>query len=121
VHGAAGSEEAGGFLLLSGPAPRLTSSEIGKVRLKPGARVVLAACESASPGGRLPWAFVRAGAGAVLAASGEVDDAAAARWTGSFTAALARGASTARANQEALEQEATQPAGSARAWFVLYR
>ncbi len=100
VHGFDGPE--GGSLLLAGAAGRLGSREISALRLRPGARVVLSACESAAPGPRgLLFAFARAGATAVVAARDRVDDDAAARWADAFYAALARGRSFAQANHDA--------------------
>lgn len=107
VHGFEGPE--GGALQLAGAAGRLPASELAALRLQPGARVVLAACDAASPGPRgLLFAFARAGAVAVVAARGRVDDAAAARWARGFYAALARGRSFAQANHDA----ATDPRGA---------
>jgi CHAT domain-containing protein len=72
------------------------------MRLSPGTRVVLSACHAGAPGPRgLAFAFARAGAVAIAAARGEVDDAAAARWSEKFYAALGRGLSFVRANREA--------------------
>ena len=126
VHGAAGSREGGGHLLLSagaaggagaagaGDEPRLTSDQIARARLSPGTCVVLASCHAASAASGLGLAFLRAGAAVVVAAQGEVDDAAAARWATLFYPALARGLSAAEANREALRgQSGSEP----RAWF----
>ena len=113
VHGFDGDE--GGSLTLSGPAGRLSGREIERLRLRRGARVVLSACEAAAPGPRgLPWAFARAGAVAVAAARGRVDDAAAARWAEVFYPALARGESFAQANREAVSDPRA-------AWFVVMK
>lgn len=113
VHGFDGP--AGGFLLLSGEPGRVGAAEIAQLALRGSPRVVLSACEAASPGPRgLQWAFARAGAVAIAAARDRVDDAAAALWSERFYAALSRGESFARANREAL---ADPRAG----WFVVMK
>ncbi|HEX9578713.1 MAG TPA: CHAT domain-containing protein, partial [Myxococcales bacterium] len=95
----------GGFLQLAGDGGRLAAREVAQMRLLPGARVVLSACHAGMPGPRgLAWAFARAGASAVAAARDEVDDAAAARWSTRFYAALGRGLSFVRANREAASE-----------------
>jgi hypothetical protein len=100
VHGFDGKE--GGSLQLAGTAGRLSAREISTLRLRPGARVVLSACEAAAPGPRgLQFAFARAGATAVVAARDRVDDAAAGRWARAFYASLARGRDFAQANHDA--------------------
>jgi CHAT domain-containing protein len=119
VHGAAGTRDGGGHLLLSpgaGGEPRLSLEQVGAARLAPGARVVLAACHAASAESGLGLAFLRAGAAAVVAAQGEVDDAAAARWAALFYPALARGLSPAEANREALRGQTGE---GPRAWFTV--
>ena len=100
VHGFDGA--AGGFLQLAGPQGRFGAHEISGLRLQPHARVVLSACEAAAPGPRgVAWAFARAGALEIAAAQGKVDDAAAARWSAKFYAALGRGLNFVRAAHEA--------------------
>ena len=119
VHGAAGARAGGGHLLLSaaiGEEPRLPVEQIARAHLSPGTRVVLAACHAASAESGLGLAFLRAGAAVVVAAQGEVDDAAAARWAALFYPALARGLSPAEANREALRG---QTGSGARAWFTV--
>ena len=101
VHGFEGPE--GGSLQLAGDAGRLGAREIAGLRLQPGARVVLSSCEAGAPGPRgVAFSFARAGAGAVVAAQGKLPDAAAARWSERFYAALGRGLSFAQANREAM-------------------
>jgi len=117
VHGLAASA-GGGALQLSGELGRLSAREIAASQLAPGARVVLSACRAAPAESGLSLAFARAGALEIAAASGDLDDAAAARWAATFYPALARGLSFARANREA---QRAQPAGEARAWFVITR
>lgn len=113
VHGFDSAE--GGSLALSGPAGRLSGREIQGLALRRSTRVVLSACEAATPGPRgLSWAFAKAGAVAVAAARDRVDDAAAARWAEVFYAALARGASFAEANREAVSDPRA-------AWFVVMK
>jgi CHAT domain-containing protein len=91
-----------GFLQLAGPEGRFGAHEMAALRLQPHARVVLSACESAEPGPRgLAWALARAGAAEIAAAAGKVDDAAAARWSVKFYAALGRGQPFVRAAWEA--------------------
>ena len=119
VHGAAGARAGGGHLLLSaaiGEEPRLPVEQIARAHLSPGTRVVLAACHAASAESGLGLAFLRAGAAVVVAAQGEVDDAAAARWAALFYPALARGLSPAEANHQALRG---QTGGGARGWFTV--
>ena len=118
VHGHAGARGEGGYLQLSGQPSRLSVSEIAAARLPAGARVVLAACGAAGAGSGLAWAFARAGAAGVVAAEGEVDDEAAARWAERFYPALARGLTLAEANREAL---LAAPASERRAWFVVLK
>jgi hypothetical protein len=106
-------------LLLSPSASgstRLAAGAIAGVRAGPGARIVLAACSAAGAESGLSLAFARAGAAAVVAAQGEVDDAAAARWAALFYPALARGLSPAEANREALRG---QTGSGTRAWFTV--
>lgn len=91
----------GAFLQLAGEDGRLASREIAQARLLPGARVVLSSCEAGAPGPRgVAWAFAKAGAAAVVAPLDKVDDAAAARWSRQFYAALARGATFTQAAVE---------------------
>ena len=118
VHGHAGARDEGGYLQLSGQPSRLSVPEIAAARLPAGARVVLAACGAAGADSGLAWAFARAGAAAVAAAEGEVDDEAAARWAERFYPALARGLSLAEANREAL---LSAPPNEKRAWFVVLK
>lgn len=102
-----------GFLQLAGEGGRLSARDIAQAKL-PHARVVLSSCESDAPGPRgVAWAFARAGAAEIAAARGDVDDAAAARWSQAFYAALARGAPFAQAAREAEKD------GSAARFVVL--
>ena len=56
----------------------------------------------AAPGPRgVAWAFARAGASVIAAAQGRIDDAAAARWSERFYAALGNGRSFSQAAGEA--------------------
>ena len=97
VHGYAGES-----LQLAGEGGRLPAREIARARMQPRARVVLSACEAGAPGpGGVAWAFARAGAAAIAAARDQVDDAAAARWSDRFYAALGRGLDFAQAAREA--------------------
>lgn len=119
VHGAAGTRSGGGHLLLSagpGQEPRLGIERISRARLAPFACVVLASCHAAGAESGLALAFARAGASVVVAAQGEVDDAAVARWAALFYPALARGLSAAEANQAALRGQAGD---AVRAWFTV--
>jgi CHAT domain-containing protein len=101
VHGFEGES-----LQLAGEGGRLSAREIAHARLQPQARVVLSACEAGAPGPRgLGWAFARAGAAAVAAARGKVDDAAAARWSDRFYSALGRGLTFAQAAREAGKED----------------
>ena len=53
----------------------------------------------------MAWAFVRAGASAVVAARGRIDDAAAARWSERFYGALAHGTDFPEAAREASQED----------------
>jgi tetratricopeptide (TPR) repeat protein len=97
VHGFGGS-----FLQLAGDGGRLAAREIAQAHLLPRARVVLSSCEAGAPGARsLSWAFARAGAAAIAAPRGAIDDALAARWSEKFYAALGRGGTFAQAARQA--------------------
>ncbi len=92
----------GAFLQLAGEGGRLAARDIARAHLAPQARVVLSACEAGAPGPRgVAWAFARAGAAVVAAPRGEIDDSAAARWSGKFYATLGRGKTFAQAAREA--------------------
>ncbi|MCA1826021.1 MAG: CHAT domain-containing protein [Myxococcales bacterium] len=97
----------GGFLQLAGEGGRLAARDVAETKL-PGARVVLSACESAAPGPRgISWAFARAGASVIAAAEGKIDDAAAARWSERFYAALGNGLTFSQAAREAEKDSPT--------------
>jgi CHAT domain-containing protein len=82
----------GGFLQLAGEGGRLAARDVTHARLAHGTRVVLSACDAGAPGpGGIAWAFARAGATAVAAARGRIDDRAAAGWSERFYAAVAQG------------------------------
>lgn len=101
VHGFEGR-----VLQLAGEGGRLAAREIAQAHLQPDARVVLSSCEAGTPGpGGVAWAFARAGAVAIAAARGNVDDAAAARWSERFYQALGAGQSFARAAREAGQED----------------
>lgn len=101
VHGFEGRA-----LQLAGEGGRLAARDIAQAHLKAGARVVLSSCAAGTPGpGGVAWAFARAGALAIAAARGEVDDAAAARWSERFYAALGAGQPFARAAREAGQED----------------
>ena len=96
-----------GFLQLAGEGGRLAARDIADLKLA-RARVVLSACESAAPGPRgVAWAFARAGASAIAAAQGKIDDAAAARWSERFYAALGNGRTFSQAAREAEKDSPT--------------
>ncbi len=101
VHGYRGES-----LQLAGEGGRLPAREIAHARLQPQTRVVLSACEAGAPGpGGVAWAFARAGAVAVAAAQGKVEDAAAARWSDRFYSALGRGLTFAQSAREAAKED----------------
>jgi hypothetical protein len=118
VHGLAASE---GALQLSGELGRLGAREVGAAQMAKGARVILSSCHAAPAESALAEAFLRAGALEVAAATGAIDDAAAARWAATFYPALARGASFVEANHEALLAEPAGTSGAPRAWFVVIK
>ena len=92
----------GAFLQLAGENGRLTARDVALAHVAPGARVVLSSCEAGAPGPRgIAWAFAKAGASAIAAPREAVDDAAAARWSQQFYAALGRGLGFTQAAAEA--------------------
>lgn len=119
VHGLAGDERDRAALLLSGDPGRLPVHELDRVRLLPGARVVLSSCHAASPSaGGLPFAFARAGATAVVASAGPVADESAGAWASQFYAALDGQGGFVKANHLALlALSKTEPC----AWYVVLK
>ena len=101
VHGFEGK-----VLQLAGEGGRLAARDIARAHLQAQARVVLSSCEAGTPGpSGVAWAFARAGAVAIAAARGPIDDAAAARWSERFYTALSAGQPFERAARAANERD----------------
>lgn len=128
VHGEAREGSgAASYLLLAGPAGRLQVADILELPLSRHPLVVLSACRGAGrstdrerDGTGLPWAFLEAGASAVVATQDDLDDAVALRFSEVFYRSLAAGSGISSAFETALATLRKEWSPEVAAAFSLY-
>lgn len=129
VHGVSRTGFGGAsYLQLAGSPGRLQVADVLDLDLADRRPLVLlSACDTAGAvesleydGAGLPWAFLEAGASAVIAAEGALDDAVASSFTRGLAAALAHGAAVPEAFRAGIAAVAREHSSGAGEAFALY-